>query len=225
MNPEQIERTLKLHTLAYALLMWLKAQARSNRRLLDSKALEALSAASSCERWVARHRSMIPVNLRPDPIDVPAFSHLLSSFFATSFRMGWVRQWETEETTLVAGAKNFRNARHKKCSERREEESATELKRLALAALAEEEGLPCNPLLSEQTARSEVINQHLSLWTYVRELVRRAEFASQGTSVHRLWLTLDERTRKNLSVEGVWQARMDLIRWLKQESGNANMKQ
>lgn len=88
MNQEQIERTLKLHKLAYGVLMWLKEQARNNRSLLDSKTLEAMSAAKSCEEWVVRHLLMIPVNLRPDASDVPAFSHLFSSFFTTSFRVG-----------------------------------------------------------------------------------------------------------------------------------------
>lgn len=224
MNQEQIERTLKLHKQAYGLLMWLKAQARNNRSLLDVKALEAMSATKSCEDWVVRHLSMIPVNLRPNASELPAFSHLFSSFFTTSFRVGQVRWWETVETTLVAGAKTFRDGRHKKYAERREEEAATELKRLALAALAAEEGLSCDPLLTERAAAAEVISQELSLWAYVRELVRRAEFASQGTSVHRLWLALDERTRKNLGVEAVWQARMNLIRWLTKESGNTAMK-
>ena len=96
--------------------------------------------------------------------------------------------------------------------------AATELKRLALEALAKEEGLACDPLLIQQAVAAEAIGQYLSLWTYVRELVRRAEFASQGTSVHRLWLALEERTRKNLSVEAVWQARMNLVGWLRKES-------
>jgi len=218
MNQQQIERTLKLHKRAYSLLMWLKEQARNNRSLLDARALEAISSAKSCEDWVLRHLSMIPVQLRPEGSDVPTFSHLFSSFFTTSFRVGQVRWWETVETTLVTGAKTVRGRRHKKHSERREDMAATELKRLALEALAKEEGLACDPLLIRQAVAAEAIGQYLSIWTYVRELVRRAEFASQGASVHRLWLALEERTRKNLSVEAVWQARMNLVGWLTKES-------
>jgi hypothetical protein len=227
-NEQQIERTLKLHKLTYGLLMWLKEQACDNRSLLDAKAVETMSSAKSCEEWVLRHLAMIPANLRPDTSDVPAFGHLFSSFFTTSFRVGQVRWWETVETTLVTSAKTFRDRRHKKHSERREEQAATELKRLALATLAEEERLQYDPLLTERAVTSETISRDLSLWTYVRELVRRAEFASQGTSVHRLWLALDERTRKNLSVESVWQARNNLIDWLAKEAaaeGKSTMRQ
>lgn len=224
MTKPQIEHTLKLHKLAYGVLMWLKEQARNNRSLIDSKAIEAMSGTTSCEDWVRRHLAMIPTHLRPEAGDVAAFSLLFASFFTTSFRVGQVRWWETVETTLVTGAKSFRNARHRKYSERREEEAATELKRLALTALAEAEGLGCDPLLSQRAVETEAIDQDLALWTYVVELVRRAEFASQGAAVHRLWLALDERTRKNLSVERVWKARMNLVAWLAKESGNLVMK-
>ena len=214
MNQLQIEQTLKLHKLAYGLLLWLKEQARNNRGLLDAKSVEAMSSGKSCEEWLKAHHSMLPANLRTDASDLPALSNLFSSFFTTSFRVGQIRWWDAVETTLVTGAKTVRDRRHKKHSERRENEAATELKRLALAGLAGEAGLHGNPLLIERAAASEEIAGDLVLWTYVRELVRRIEFVSQGAPVHRLWLALDERTRKNLSVEIVWRARTNLIGWL-----------
>jgi len=217
MNQVEIERTLSLHKIAYELLIWLKEQARNNRGLLDSKAVEAMSSAKSCEEWLVPRLAMIPVHLRPGANDISAFSHLFSSFFSTSFRVDHVRSWETVERTLVTGAKAFHGRRHKKHSELREEEAALELKRLALGALAEEAGLQSNPLLTQRVVLSEDITHDLALWTYVCELARRAEFASQGPAVHRLWLELDERTRKNLSVERVWRARGNLIRWLSKE--------
>jgi len=221
MTHPQIERTLKLHKLAYGLLMWLKDQARNNRSLLDAKSVEAMSFATTCEDWVQCHLSMIPVHLRPETNDLRAFGRLFSSFFTTSFRVGQIRWWETIETTLVTGAKEFRNARHRKHSAGRDEEAANELKRLALIALADEEGLACAPLLSKRAVETKSIDQDLSLWTYVVELIRRSEFASQGTAVHRLWLALSERTRNNLSVELVWKARMNLVAWLLTESGKS----
>ena len=225
MNQPEIERTLKLHKLAYGLLIWLKEQARNNRSLLDSKAIEAMSSAKSCEEWLVSHLSMIPFNLRPGANDISAFSYLFSSFFSTSFRIGSTRWWERVETTLVTGAKTFRDRRHKKHSERREAEAAEELKRLALLALAEEAELRRKPLWTQTIAIPQTISDDLSLWTYVRELVRRAEFASQGSSVHRLWLELGERTRKNLSVEMVWRARANLILWLSQEAARTSSEQ
>jgi hypothetical protein len=224
MNQEQIERTLKLHKLAYGLLMWLKDQTRKDRSLVEPETVEAISSAQSCEEWLAQRLAMIPAHLHPAPNDFTAFTRLFSSFFTTSFRVGQVYWGERAETTVVAGVKELHGRRHKKHSERRTEQAATELKRLALTALAETEGLPCDALLTERAVVAEAVAQDLSLWTYVRELVRRTEFASQGPGVHRLWLALDERTRKNLSVEAVWQARLNLIRWLTKESGEMAMK-
>jgi hypothetical protein len=225
MNQMEIERTLTLHKLAYGLLIWLKEQARNNRSLLDSKAVEAMSSAKSCEEWLSCHLSMIPVNLRPGSNDISAFSYLFSSFFSTSFRIGAVRWWDTVETTLVTGAKSFCDRRHKKHSERREAEAAAELKRLALSALAEEAELRIYPLLTQTIVIPQTISNDLTLWTYVRELVRRTEFASQGSPVHRLWLELDERTRKNLSIEMVWRARANLILWLSEEAARTSSEE
>lgn len=217
MTQEQIDRTLGLHRMAYGLLMWLKEQARNNRGLLDAKTVETISTFTTSEDWMRRHLCMVPAHLRPEAEDIPEFSRLFSSFFTTSFRVGQVRWWETVERTLVAGARTFRDGRHQKNSKRREMEAATEMKRLALAALAVQEGIECDPWLIHRALEEETIGHDLSLWTYVLELMRRSHFASQGPSVHRLWLTLDERTRKSLSVEVVWKARRNLLAWLLKE--------
>ena len=108
MNQQQIERTLKLQKQAYSLLMWLKEQARNNRSLLNAKALEPMSSAKSCEDWVLRHLSMIPIQLRPEGSDVPAFSHLFSSFFTTSFRVADPSEvvGECHQTKELAGRRS-----------------------------------------------------------------------------------------------------------------------
>jgi hypothetical protein len=225
MNQVQIERTLNLHKMAYGLLIWLKERAKHSRSLLGSEAVQAMSSANSCERWLVRLLPMAPSHLRPGANDLSAFSHLFSSFFNTSFRIEQVRRWKTAKTKLVTGAKKFRNRRHRRHSERREEEDATELKRLALGTLAVEVGLPNNERLMQRAVISQDIADDLALWTYVRELVRRAEFASQGPSVHRLWRGMGERVRLNLSAETVWQARDNLVRWLSKETGTTSGKE
>src|SRR5262249_40922562 len=119
------------------------------------------------------------------------------------------------ETTVVTGARTHRDRRHKRHSEWRDEKGTTALKRLALVALAEETQVYCDPLMTERASVVDDIYQQLALWTYIRELVRRTEFASQGPPVYRLWLEIDERTRKNLTVQLVWQARERLLEWFK----------
>jgi hypothetical protein len=177
-----------------------------------------MSSLNDCEDWMVRHLAMIPTQFRPKSAEIAAFSRLFSSFFTTSFRVGQQRWWETAETTLITGAKAYRDRRHKKHSERRDQEGATELKRLALAALAEETQVCSNASIVERALAAEAISRELALWTYVRELVRRTEFLSQGTPVHRLWLELDEKTRKDLSVQVVWQSREKLLGWLKKNA-------
>ena len=124
MNQQQIEQTLKLHKLAYSLLMWLKQQARNDSSLLEPETIEAISSAQSCEEWLAQRLPMFPANLHPAPNDFTAFTRLFSSFFTTSFRVGQVYWGERAETTVVAGAKEIHGRRHKKHSERRADQAA-----------------------------------------------------------------------------------------------------
>jgi len=217
-DEQKIEHTLELHKKAYELLMWLKQQAKTNSSLLNNQALEEMSSADTCQDWVSRHCSMFPVGLRPAADDISGFSHLFSSFFATSFRVGLDRSWRTRETTLLAGVKKFRDGRHKKNSDRRELEAALALKRAAVNALAVEAQLECESVLIERFLTLEEYKQELALWTYIRELIRRTEFASQGSAVHRLWLELNEKTRKNLSRALVSKARSLLLDGLKIEA-------
>ena len=168
-----------------------------------------------------RHLNELPLELRPKPHEFRPVGYLLSSFFHTSFRVAEVRSWDTAETTLVRGVKSFKNPRHKRHTEHREEEAAIELKRVAITTLANECGISLSPVVRERALTDAEIAQDLSLWTYACELVRRAEFAPQGSPVHRLWLELDEKTRKQFSADPVWKARERLEWWLRNRSSAA----
>jgi hypothetical protein len=92
------------------------------------------------------------------------------------------------------------------------------LKRIAVTTLAADCDVSLAPESREQVLADPEIAHDLTLWTYGCELVRRAEFAPQGSPVHRLWLELDEKTRKHFSSESIWQARERLERWLRSKS-------
>jgi len=214
MEVTELQTILDLHKKAYDLLLWLNGQARSRPALLKSAQAESLASTERCVAWLKRHLNDFPVELRPRPDEFQVFGHLFSSFFSTSFRVVETQGWDAVETSLSRGAKSPRGRRHKKHTERREETAADELKRLALAGLAEERGLnlPANTLEHALTEPSLAVD--LALWTYARELIRRTQFTSQGGAVHRLWLALDEKVRKRLSAESIIKSRDRLLQWL-----------
>jgi hypothetical protein len=214
MQLNELERILPLQNKAYGLLLWLKKQARQEPDLLSPESIEALAHGDDCVEWIGRHFQRLPQEFRPKRSELKAFAYLLSSFFTTSFRVAETRFWDEVSTTLVVGAKKLRNARHKRHSERREREAADELKRHALKALADENGLSVSYNTQEEAISSPDIGQDLSFWTYGCELVRRSQFASQGCAVHRLWLELNEKSRKELSPERIWQSRERIVSWL-----------
>lgn len=214
MELTELERIVGLQQKVYRVLLWLKEQVRRKPAILNPEKTQALSSGNTCAEWLKRHLNDLPNEFRPNPGEFRAFGNLFSSFFTTSFHVGEVRNWDVVETTLIRGAKEFRDRRHKRHSERREGEAADELKRLSLVALAEEHRLTVPPGVQERALAAADLALDLTLWTYGCELMRRARFASQGGAVHRLWLELNEKTRKNLSAESIWQARERLVRWL-----------
>ena len=218
MDLTELQTIVDLHKKAYGLLLWLNGQARSRPALLKGAQAESLASTERCVAWLKRHLNDFPVELRPRPDEFQVFGHLFSSFFSTSFRVVETQGWDAVETSLSRGAKSFRGRRHKKYTERREERAADELKRLALAGLAEERGLnlPANSLA--QAVMEPSLAGDLALWTYARELIRRTQFPSQGGAVHRLWLALDEKVRKRLSAESIYEARDRLLQWVESHS-------
>src|SRR6266550_8916189 len=124
----ELERVIRLHKKAYEILLWLKQATRSKPGLLSENETDLLASGESCVFWLKHHLNDFPLELRPRPDEFRQIGYLLSSFFNTSFRVAEVRGWDTAETTLVRGAKAFRNARHKRHSERRETQAAIELK-------------------------------------------------------------------------------------------------
>ncbi len=214
MNATQLETAVELQRKAYGLLLWLKQRARTNPALFRPDEVAALASGETCAEWTGRRLASFPHEFRPADGQLRAFGFVLSSFLNTSFRIAESRQWDTAETTLVVGAATFRGRRHKQHATRRQQQVAEELCGLALGALADEHGLTVSAEQAEQALAATELSRDLRLWTYGCELVRRAEFASQGAAVHRLWLELEERDRKALSADSIWKARGRLLKWL-----------
>ena len=210
MEAAAIQKALDVHKRAYALLMWLKSEAPSQISQLSGAAEERISPAS-CEEWFFQNSSNIPASLRPGKQEQSAFFHMFSSFFSASFHLEGERG---KSRSLERGGRAITGRRHKRNARKRDEANTQELERLAVRDLCQATGLAINDDLERAALENSEIAGDLALWTYVRELVRRTEFTSQGPAVHRLWLSLDEHTRKDLSAPAALRAKSRLLAWI-----------
>lgn len=207
MKFEELERAFDLQKRSYALLLWIGQNAR---RLLDQ---ETFGSCRSCVDWLKRHWNDFPVELRPGLDELEAFAKMLTSFFTTSFHID-----AKNGTARLIRGQEFKNGRSKKYAAGKAAENAAELSSIAIASLAETEGI-----LLENDVRAAVfiddkISEALSLWSYGCELVRRSEYASQGPAVHHLWKELAEKKKKRLNAEEIWKARTVLIEALRKKA-------
>ncbi|HVF85846.1 MAG TPA: hypothetical protein VM821_07670 [Abditibacteriaceae bacterium] len=218
MTREELNRVLDLQRKAYNLLLWLDEQARHQNDMLSDENVAAWKHGDSCEEWVRRMIGIFPRDLRPEASDIPAFSHLMSSFFNTSFRVDyrtesrWDGDWDgwtpvSAGKRLVAGTSSTRKTKGQK---EKQAESAHNLQLIALAELAIESDCDLSPEQLKTVAHQPENRDALNLYSYAHELVRRSQFASQGAAVHALWNTMDKKTRQSLNVEVIWQARENL---------------
>lgn len=207
MNIAELENALDLQKRAYALLLW---TGREARRLLDD---ESLGSSAKCAVWLKRYLNEFPVELRPAANEFDGLARMLTSFFNTSFHL----EGTGSNVRLVRGQK-FKDGRNKKYAQGRAAEAAEELTRLAITSLAKDEGVLLEENLISSISNDDALTAQGSLWAYGCELVRRSQFASQGPSVHRLWLELDEKKRRRLNAEAIWEARSILIQALRKKA-------
>ena len=226
MNLEQLKTAVEAQKKAFALLLWIKQRVQADADFLEARRDEILGFGRDCAAWIGREWSSFPCDLRVPADEARAVGFVLSSFFRTSVRIANVKRWHQNgvEIKLVTGAVKFTGRRHKLYARRRQKEAADELCRLALGALAAESEFELSETAWEQTLAQPEVVADLTLWTYGCELVRRCEYASQGTAVHLLWLALEESARKNLSADCIWQARERLVQWLAAKAWNRSTK-
>lgn len=225
MNQDDIERILRLQNSAYELLLWLNKRAEDEQEILSDHNLEKWRFAASCETWVRSVHGTIPQALRPSQDDIPAFAHLFSSFFQTSFHLvesaptrvyghsddeSW---WGgSGQRKLMPGAPGGKKSAKGKA---RGAESARELRLIALEELALENDLLPSRADLESLEKDAKLHDALVLWTYFHELNRRAHFASQGEAVRSLWQEMDKKERVKINAQKIIKARDSLVAALK----------
>lgn len=207
MERAEINRILRLHRQAYRALMWINHDDRARGQMFAPAEIDLLEHEQTCERWLSRHLAQLPEELRPGSEEAPAFARLLSSFFTTSFEVG-------------AGGRLINRSRNprKKRVEAKDRQAMLRLQQYALEELAETAGLDCAADRAARISEDGDLQQDRTLWAYVVELRRRAQFVSQGTAVHQMWLALSPVVCQRLDADKVWAARDRLLDRLRKAS-------
>ena len=215
MNESQIDTLLKLQKNAYEFLLWINQRAMDDQSILSDQNLEKWKSPATCEQWVRQVLGMIPASMRPTESELPSFSKLFGAFFQTSFHLVesspvltsddwgepiWVSSGKRK---LVAGAPGGKRTPKGKA---KKEKSADELCLHALDELALEAGCCCSRDQLDKIRTNSSYATEVVLWTYIHELERRANFASQGEPVLLLWTSLPKKLRENISTERVLRA-------------------
>jgi hypothetical protein len=206
MNKEDIERILHLQNSAYNFLLWLNKRSESEPEILSDQNIAKWRFAESCETWIRTVYGGIPQALRPPEEDIPAFAHLFSSFFQTSFRLH-ERDYDGKRSLMAGPPSGKKSAKGKA----KIGESARELRLIALEALAIENDLLLSRGDLEEMERDEKLHDALVMWTYFHELNRRANFGSQGEAVHALWQAIDKKERERMSADKILKAHERLV--------------
>lgn len=185
---ERLERTIDLQERSYQLLQWLNRGLTAGKTSL-STIHHATGFAASTRVWLERNHSSLPPALRPTADDIDAYSNLLASYLQTSFEVvtGTLTWGGPCNCMLCLYTKKATFLKPRKLTPR-DKDDAQALKIIYLEHLSTAANLPLlrrdfEPLLP----RTDALAHALSLTTYVQELMRRSEFASQGPSVLVLW--------------------------------------
>lgn len=189
---QELDRVLILHEKSYAMFRWLKDAASAGTVTFDSIHQSTDSTDAALE-WLQRFRDSLPSSILDGLTDMRAFANLLISYLATSFELkatpkvakarrqcccGWC-SWGTRLDYLVPRTPS-RNDYH----------TAEDLKRVYLKQFVAELSVEIPAEQRKLFERNESLSFELAHLAYVRELVRRTEFASQGAGVLALWRTI-----------------------------------
>lgn len=225
---ETLARVIDLQQRSYDLLTWMN-DALKKGNLRFTTAHGAISLPSAAQEWLERHLLNIPEAARPDLKDLGAFAHIFSSYLATSFSVtekprrvssdGCYCEWCTYVLSLP-----HLKVRSPGPKARRD---ASRLKRLLLESLGAALGDRVPTSVLDALLSDRELAEDISYATYARELLRRAEFASQGEGVLVLWReiawTPEGRPKKKfkLSADRALQAEAAIVRALREAKPRA----
>jgi hypothetical protein len=212
---EDVPALLALQAKAYELLMWLDRECVDNPQLLSADVAADLAHPGTAAAWVDRHRGELPADLAvPDPHG--PFANLLSSFFATSFRVEHLEFGNRlVSARIVLGVRDGAPDRA----------GLRQSQALAFKHLATAQRLPMTGRQANEFVRTRRdLREALLVWTYTWELDRRARNKGKGPVAHRIWRSIPWETKRILTADRVWSARQQLLDATREYLDNAPSK-
>jgi hypothetical protein len=194
-----IDRAVRAHAYAFAVLQWLDARGRRDAPSLA--ALEqAIQDAEQATRWVEASWAELPAEDRPEVALAPAVGAMLASFFEVSFRV--------EVSRGLDGALLAAKILHRPSPMKRPRLGKTALEALQRLAIAEGR----RPSADELRAwLGRVDPADLEVWLYAVELVHRSEGRTAGIPAMTLWRRMELGQRGGLH-DAIAAARERLLR-------------
>ena len=189
-NPREVERTLRLQQQSYALLKWLNQHLRKGS-LSFNVVHGATAGPAAAEDWLARNRAHFPPALVPADAERQELAHLLTSYLLTSFELPPTKVRERiAECSCHCDYCSYVVALHRLVPRHptaRDRKNAHQLKQLFLERLVEDVGYPLEKSVGDAVFANKALSLELSCATYAYHLIRRTQFASQGSALLVLW--------------------------------------
>lgn len=207
-DPKLLSEVLDLHERAFALLRWVRAALKQGQ-VSFATVHQNTDTATAAAEWIQRHFNNIPRDARPEADRIAAFANLFVSFLTTSYRMSrtvMMRQTRAGCCCTCSYCSYLQAATglQPRIPSKKDASVAVELKRIYLSDLASELEIAEPAARINGILQNADVAQDVALATWGAELVRRAEFASQGEAVLALWRQFawsDNQPRKKFSLK------------------------
>lgn len=167
--------------------MWLNKKGQNKTRLFQD-VHENLQLQAGALTWVKNNYFNIPLHDRPDEEDIPAFTNLLTSYLATSFKVGKVKISNTpgcwcKFCTYFTNVKGFELKKLTKRARAR----ADDMIDIYLSILAGQLDIELPGTWEDWRKKNSDLDYEFSLLAYTNELIRRSKYHSQGEGALQLW--------------------------------------
>ena len=194
-----LSTVLELQEKSFALLRWVRGALRDGRLsfgIVHSNADSAIVA----QEWIERHRAGIPADVRPNAEQTAMFARLFVSFLTTSYRLKANAIRKVSDCGCRCSCCSYLQAGPNielRTPTKKDFATARELKQIYLRRLSAESGLEISSADIEAIFANASLRVSLSAATWASELIRRSEFASQGTAVLALWREYADQERSS----------------------------
>lgn len=188
-NPNELKHTLEIKSKSYNTLMWINSVIYKSRSL--SKVRAFAEVAVDTEKWVKQHYALIPEHCKPLPEEIPAFSHLLHSYFHISFVLtgdfGKPHNALKHMSFFVFRAFMYPfyiSLRHVTKADKLE---AEKMMITQLAHTAEKLGLETNLEQLQTMLEDKSLHEPVAICAYATDLLQRQKGQINGVPVLALW--------------------------------------